>query len=56
MQSIRTERIAAPGFILELVNLAGFHSSNERTAQIKSDLQSVKDILQQTGIFKNFEE
>lgn len=50
------ERIAAPGFILEPVNLAGFHSSNERTAQIKSDLQSVEDILQQTATFENFEE
>lgn len=50
------ERIAAPGFILEPVNLAGFHSSNERTAQIKSDLRSVEDTLQQTAIFENFEE
>lgn len=56
MQSIRIERIAAPGFILELVNLTGLHSSHERTAQIKSDLQSVEDILQPTGIFENLEE
>lgn len=35
---------------------AGELGSNERTAQIKSDLQSVEDILQQTAIFEDFEE